>query len=193
MLPKDTRPLQDAPEPEHPEGAYEPGEVTGALPRRAAASPRRGTAPRAERKAARRSQKPVPRPKAAERNTAPRRAAATPAIVKAVPLPPVRPEPAPTAIVTEPTTQPDITGSVEAPPMVWPELPAPPSPTVIETITYDFTTGMKRTVLRDGTSYQEAFDPKAFYRVGAAQPAANGKRSEAAQHSGKSPGGPEGK
>lgn len=195
---RDEWPLQDMPEPEQPDEADEPGEVTGALPQRAAASSRRGAAPRAERKAVRRSEKPVPKPKAAEPKTTERkagaqRAAAKPRVTKAVPLPPIRPDSAPVATAIEPTPQPDTTGSVEAPTMVWPELPAPPSPTVIETISYDFTTGMKRTVLRDGTSYQEAFDPKAFYRVGATLAAANGQRSEAAQHSGESPGVPEGK
>jgi hypothetical protein len=171
----------------------EPGEVTGALPKRAAASSRRAAAPRAERKAARRSEKPAPKPKAAAPKAGARRTAPKTPVTKAVPLPPMRPESAPVAAAIEPTPQPDTTGSVEAPTMVWPELPAPPSPTVIETITYDFTTGMKRTVLRDGTSYQEAFDPKAFYRVGAAPAAANGQRSEANRHSGERPAMPEAK
>jgi hypothetical protein len=170
----------------------EPGEVTGALPKRAAASSRRAAAPRTERKAARRSEKAAPKPKAAAPKAGARRTASKTPVTKAVPLPPMRPHSAPVA-AAEPTPQPDTTGSVEARPMVWPELPAPPSPTVIETITYDFTTGMKRTVLRDGTSYQEAFDPKAFYRVGATPAAANGQRSEANRHSGESPALPEAK
>jgi hypothetical protein len=65
------------------------------------------------------------------------------------------------------TPPPETTGSVEAP-ISWPELPVPPAPSVLETVTYDFKKGLKHTVLRDGTVYHEAFDPKAFYRFGAA-------------------------
>jgi hypothetical protein len=146
-----------------------------------------------ERTGAQRSAKQVSKPKAAAPKAAARQAAAKPRVLTVVPLPPVRPEPAPVTVMAEPTPQPDTdtTGSIEAPAMVWPELSAPPSPTVIKTITYDFTTGMKRTVLREGMSYQEAFDPKAFYRVGATARSTNGERSDAAQHSGERPGVPE--
>jgi hypothetical protein len=40
----------------------------------------------------------------------------------------------------------------------------PPGPTVIKTITYDFVAGVKHVRLTDGTMYEEAFDPKAFYK-----------------------------
>jgi hypothetical protein len=49
-------------------------------------------------------------------------------------------------------------------PMAWAtSLPVPPGPTVIKSITYDFAQGIKHTRLTDGTVYEEAFDPKAFY------------------------------
>ena len=182
-------PIQDALEREGADESDEtahgqPGEVTGALPQRAASSPRSRATSRAEGPAPRRSVKPVAAPKAVKPKAPARQpAAAKPHARRAVPLPPERPEPAPVTAATDPTPQPDTTGSVETP-MAWPELPVPPSPTVIETVTYDFTTGVKRTVLRDGMSYQEAFDPKAFHRLGAAPPVAAGQRSDAAQPSG---------
>jgi hypothetical protein len=49
-------------------------------------------------------------------------------------------------------------------PIAWAtSLPVPPGPTVIKSITYDFAQGIKHTRLTDGTIYEEAFDPKAFY------------------------------
>jgi hypothetical protein len=64
---------------------------------------------------------------------------------------PAAPEPASTASIE--------TRSAE------PEPPAVPAPTIIQTVTYDFTAGTKRTVLHDGTVYQETFDPKMFHKV----------------------------
>jgi hypothetical protein len=43
--------------------------------------------------------------------------------------------------------------------------PAPHSPNPIRSISYDFEKGVKRTVMIDGTVFDEPFDPRAFLAV----------------------------
>jgi hypothetical protein len=182
----------------------EPDEVTGALPRAAAPSIRRPTAsgtrapPARAKPAAVRAAKPAAPKSAARKPAAQPKRPERPAAVAIEPgrstaaeslEPPPRPETGPVAdanvqAAMPPSNQaaaaPDTTGSVEAP-ITWPDLPVPPAPGVIESVTYDYINGLKRTVLRDGTTYQDTFDPKAFYRLGAAAPlGAGGPRSDAA-------------
>ena len=43
--------------------------------------------------------------------------------------------------------------------------PAPHSPNPIRSISYDFEKGVKRTVMIDGTVFDEPFDPRAFFKA----------------------------
>jgi hypothetical protein len=43
--------------------------------------------------------------------------------------------------------------------------PAPQSPNPIRSISYDFEKGVKRTVMIDGTVFDEPFDPGAFFKA----------------------------
>jgi hypothetical protein len=64
-----------------------------------------------------------------------------------------RPEPTPVAVARN------------SEPLLSMMAPAPHNPNPIRSISYDFEKGVKRTVMIDGTVFDEPFDPRAFFKA----------------------------
>jgi len=90
-------------------------------------------------------------------------AATSSAVAAAHPAEPARLEAASVEVVPEATP-----ASPAAPPAASAAFTMPlppPGPTLVNTVTYDFSKGIKTTSLRDGATFIERFDPQAFFRV----------------------------